>query len=80
MTTKKLNQRQVRWAERLADYNFRIIHRLGSLNGAADALSRRSDLRENDVSISHDPVLRKELDGSLQYNYPQLVGIAAVKH
>jgi hypothetical protein len=78
MTTKKLNRRQVRWAERLADYDFRIIHRPGSLNGAADALSRRSDLRENGESISHDPVLRKEPDGSLRYNHPQLVKQGAV--
>jgi hypothetical protein len=77
MTTKKLNRRQVRWAERLADYDFKIIHRPGSLNGAADALSRRSDLREDSTSISHDPVLRKEPDGSLRYNHPQLARVAA---
>jgi hypothetical protein len=70
MTTKKLNRRQVRYAEKMADYDLKIIHRLGSLNGAADALSRRSDLRERDTNIAHDPVLRKEPDGNLRYNYP----------
>ena len=62
------------------DYDFRIIHRPGSLNGAADALSRRSDLREDGVSISHDPVLQKEPDSSLRYNHPQLAKVAAVKY
>ena len=44
MTTKKLNRRQVRWAELLASYNFQIHYRKGSKNGRADALSQRSDL------------------------------------
>ena len=44
MTTKKLNQRQVRWAELLASYNFQIHYWKGSENGRADALSQRSDL------------------------------------
>ena len=43
-TTKKLNQRQVRWAELLASYNFQIHYWKGSENRRADALSQRSDL------------------------------------
>ena len=43
-TTKKLNQRQVRWAELLASYNFQIHYWKGSENKLADALSQRSDL------------------------------------
>ena len=43
-TTKKLNRRQVRWAELLASYNFQIHYRKGSENRQADALSQRSDL------------------------------------
>ena len=43
-TTKKLNRRQVRWAELLASYHFQIHYRKGSENGQADALSQRSDL------------------------------------
>ena len=43
-TTKKLNRRQVRWAELLASYNFQIHYRKGSENGQADALSQRLDL------------------------------------
>ena len=43
-TTKKLNRRQVRWAELLASYNFQIHFWKGSENGRADALSQRLDL------------------------------------
>ena len=43
-TTKKLNQRQVRWAELLASYDFQIHYRKGSENGRVDALSQKSDL------------------------------------
>jgi predicted ATPase len=38
-----LNRRQVRWAEELASYRFKIYYRKGNKNGKADALNRRSD-------------------------------------
>ena len=41
-TTKVLNRRQVRWSHSLADFNFTLLHRPGTLNGKADALSRKS--------------------------------------
>lgn len=37
---QKLNRRQARWASELADYDFKLVHRPGKLNGKADALSR----------------------------------------
>ncbi|SLM33518.1 Ribonuclease H-like domain [Lasallia pustulata] len=42
-TTKVLNRRQVRWSEELTAYHFWIYYRKGSLNGQADALSRRAN-------------------------------------
>ena len=45
-TTKELNRRQVRWAETLASFDFRINHVKGTENGGADALSRRLDYKE----------------------------------
>jgi transposase InsO family protein len=45
-TTKELNRRQVRWAEVLTRYDFKITHVRGTENGRADALSRRSDYEE----------------------------------
>jgi hypothetical protein len=41
MTSKKLTQRQARWALTLANYNFQISYRPGKGNGKADALTRR---------------------------------------
>ncbi|KAH7562161.1 reverse transcriptase [Bipolaris maydis] len=76
MTTKKLNRRQVRWAETLAQFDFKITHRAGTLNRAADALSRRSDLREEGHKEPHEAMLRQMPDGSLKYNQPELAKIA----
>jgi transposase InsO family protein len=44
-TTKILNRRQARWAQDLAEFDFKIIYRPGPQNGKADALSRRSEFR-----------------------------------
>ncbi|KAK1916464.1 hypothetical protein P3342_004283 [Pyrenophora teres f. teres] len=68
--------RQVRWAEMLSQFDFKITHRAGSLNGAADALSRRSDLREEGHKEPHDAVLKQMPDGSLKYNQPELARVA----
>ncbi len=38
--TKSLSSRQVRWAQKLSRYQFRIDYRQGKANRAADALSR----------------------------------------
>jgi len=43
LTTKKWNQRQIRWAQLLASFNFKIIYRPGSRSGKPDALSRRPE-------------------------------------
>ena len=40
MDTKSLSSRQVRWAQELSWYHFRIDYRQGKANVAADALSR----------------------------------------
>lgn len=41
MTKRHLNERQVRWAEFLSQFNFRLTHRPGSQAVVPDALSRR---------------------------------------
>jgi len=42
-TTKALlSRRQARWAQELAQYDFKIVFRPGAQNGKADALTRRS--------------------------------------
>ena len=40
MDTKSLSSRQVRWAQELSRYHFRIDYRQGKANAAADALSK----------------------------------------
>ena len=42
-TQPNLSARQSRWVEQLQDYSFKVYHVKGEANGAADALSRRSD-------------------------------------
>ena len=44
LITKELNQRQVKWAEMLAEYYFKIEHVKGSDNAKADTLSRKKEL------------------------------------
>ena len=45
LTTKKWNPRQVRWAQELANFNFKIVYRPGTCGGKPDALSRRPEYR-----------------------------------
>ena len=43
LTTKKLNQRQVRQAEKLIKYYFKIKHIKGTKNTKADIFSRKTE-------------------------------------
>lgn len=66
MTTKTLNRRQARWAEKLSEYDFTIVYRKGTSNAKADALSRRSEYRpEGGGSTDSQPVTRLFRDGQL---------------
>ncbi len=40
MTIEELNRRQVRWAEFLSEFGFRIMYRPGKQEGKPDALTR----------------------------------------
>ena len=61
MDTKSLSSRQVRWAQELSRYHFRIDYCQGKANGAADALSQypqrsteeEETLRAENVKILH---------------------------
>lgn len=49
-TTKKLNRRQARWNEPLANYDFKIVFRPGKQGGKPDALTRiHSDRPSDDI-------------------------------
>jgi transposase InsO family protein len=64
-TTQKLNKRQNRYAETLAEFDFKIVHRKGSENGRADALSRRADY-DNGQPVIQGQVLRPNNEGALE--------------
>jgi hypothetical protein len=64
-TTKELSRRQVRWAEMLAIFDFKIHHVRGKENGGADALSRRPDYMNKE---KHSQSLLRMVDGRLVYN------------
>ncbi len=60
---KQLNQRQVRWAEQLANYKFQIHYKKGNENGEADALSRQPD--HEGVEKIHAGILSEDKKGIL---------------
>ncbi len=45
MIIKKLIRRQIKWAEKLFKYNFKIIYQSEKQNLKADALIRMSDIK-----------------------------------
>ena len=70
LITKELNYRQVRQAEILIEYHFKIQHTKGTENAWADILSRKAKL-QNEEKLS-GAILRKDKDGLIRYNYPKL--------
>ena len=51
LITKELNQRQVRWAEMLTEYYFKIQYTKGTDNARVDALSRKAKLQNNEKPL-----------------------------
>ena len=52
----------------MAQFNFKIYYRLGTLNRVADTLSRKSELRDKGYLEPHNAILRENLDKSLEYS------------
>ncbi len=77
-TTKVYGRRQARWGERLAMYDFKIHHRPGTLNGAADALSRQSKFKEPEHKEPSPAMLKINPDGTMEYNQPEQTKIRRV--
>ena len=62
MDTKSLSSRQVRWAQKLSRYHFRIDYCQAKANGAADALScfpQRSQAKEDELRAENTRILHK---------------------
>ena len=64
-TTQTLSGRQLRYAEYLAEFDYIIIHRKGSENGRADAISRQPAMEEKYIPIKH-AVFRQTPEGHLE--------------
>jgi len=61
LTKKVWNQRQIRWAQELTNYNLKIVFRPGSKGGKPDALSRRPEYRpEEGARHSEQSILKSE--------------------
>jgi hypothetical protein len=73
LTTKKLNQRQVRWAEILVKYYFKIKHIKGTDNIKADILSRKVKLQGSKRLLG--VMLRINKDRKIRYNYLQILAV-----
>ena len=69
ISIKILNQRQIRWLEKLVSYNFRIQYRKGLENGKADTLSRKNNYFDEQVKEQTRPILIINNDGCIRYNY-----------
>jgi len=67
LTTKELNQRQVRWAKILVEYYFKIKHIKGIDNARVDALSRKAELQGKEKIKG--AILRIDNNGKIRYNY-----------
>ena len=68
---KELNYRQVRQAEMLIEYYFKIQYTKGTKNIRVDALSRKAKLQNNKKLLG--VILKKDSNGLIRYNYPKLV-------
>jgi hypothetical protein len=67
-TTQQLSRRQLGYAEYLAEFDYKIIHRKGSENGRADAISRRADFDTGKVKIN-EQLLHFTPEGYLKQKY-----------
>ena len=80
MDTKSLSSRQVRWAQKLSRYHFRIDYCQGKTNATADALSRfpqRSQDKEEELRAENGRILH-HLQNSLTNT--NLASLSAPSH
>ena len=59
LTTKVWNQHQIRWAQQLANYNFKIVYRPGKRGGKPDALSRQPEYRPEEGATHREQSILK---------------------
>ena len=59
LTTKVWNQHQIRWAQQLANDNFKIVYRPGKRRGKPEALSRRPEYRPEEGATHREQSILK---------------------
>ena len=82
---KELELRQVRWAQELSRYHFRIDYRQGKANGAVDALSRypQRSQGEEEILQAENTKIFQRLQSSLtnaRASSTPLAHVASLKH
>ena len=73
---KEPNRRQVKWAEMLIEYYFKIQYIKGTKNARVDALSRKVELQNKEKLLG--VILCKDKDRLIRYNYPKVIVIREV--
>jgi hypothetical protein len=76
LTTKELNQRQIRWAKILTEYHFKIKYIKGTDNTRADVLNRKTELQNREKLLG--TMLHIDKDGKIRYNYLQILAVHKV--
>jgi hypothetical protein len=76
LTTKELNQRQIRWVEILAEYYFKIEYIKGTDNAKADIFSRKIKLQSKEKLLG--AILYINKNRKIRYNYLQILAVYKV--
>ena len=71
LTIKELNYRQVRWAEMLIKYYFKIEYVKGTDNIRVDIFSKKAELQSSEKLL--DAILHMDKDRRIRYNYLKLI-------
>jgi len=67
LTMKVWTHRQIRWAQRLCGFNFKIVYRPGTKGGKPDALSRQPEYRpEEGATYREQQILQPKHSGKFQ--------------
>ena len=69
--TKELNYRQIKQAEMLIEYYFKIQYTKGTKNTRVGALSRKAKLQNNKKLLG--VILRKDSNRLIRYNYTKII-------
>jgi len=79
MTNQKLNCRQACWSLELAEFNFTLIHKLGSSMICADALSRQPDYDKGENDNDNITLLKPEHIRQVEVSYEPSILVEDIK-